>query len=75
MRSGDFVWEFASGGAVPEGAVVCGQTAEGEALYIGRCLYQGTQTPGKVHPSHSCLYIPFAGEEVQINDYEVLCVK
>lgn len=75
MRSGDFVWEFASNGAVPEGAVLCGQTAEGEALYIGRCLYQGTQTPGKVHPSHNCLYIPFDGAEVQITDYEVLCIK
>lgn len=52
-----------------------GQTAEGEALYIGRCLYQGTQTPGKVHPSHNCLYIPFDGAEVQITDYEVLCIK
>lgn len=43
LRQGDFVWEFCSNGAVPEGAVVCGQTADGEALYIGRCLYQGNQ--------------------------------
>jgi hypothetical protein len=53
LRSGDFVWVFATAGSVPEGAVVAGKTADGEDLYIGRCLHQGTQTPGKVHPSHA----------------------
>lgn len=52
LRSGDFVWEFATSGAVPDGAVSCGQTADGEKLYIGRALYQGTQTPGKVQVTH-----------------------
>lgn len=75
LRSGDFVWEFASAGTVPEGAVSCGQTVDGELLYIGRALYQGTQTPGKVQVSHGCLYIPFAGEEVAVTEYEVLCLK
>ncbi|KAG5667895.1 hypothetical protein PVAND_015861 [Polypedilum vanderplanki] len=75
LRAGDFVWEFCTGGAVPEGAVTCGQTADGEVLYVGRCLYSGTQTPGKVHPSHNCLYIPFEGAEISIPEYEVLCIK
>jgi hypothetical protein len=46
LRAGEFVWEFSTAGSVPEGAVVMGQTADGEQLYMGRCLYQGTQTPG-----------------------------
>lgn len=46
LRAGSFVWEFASSGNIPEGAVSCGQTADGELLYVGRCLHQGTQTPG-----------------------------
>lgn len=46
LRAGTFVWEFSSAGNIPEGAVSCGQTADGELLYVGRCLHQGTQTPG-----------------------------
>lgn len=75
LRAGSFVWEFASGGALPEGAVSCGQTADGELLYVGRALHQGTQTPGKVQVSHGCLYIPFDGAEVAVSEYEVLCLK
>lgn len=75
LRSGDFVWEFATSGTIPEGAVKCGQTSDGEPLYVGRALYQGTQTPGKIQVSHGCLYIPFNGEEVSITEYEVLCLK
>lgn len=69
------MWEFASNGAVPDGAVDIGMTQDGEKLYMGRALHGGSQAPGKVHPSHGCLYIPFAGEEVSLTDYEVLCVK
>lgn len=75
LRSGDFCWEFATSGEVPVGAVECGKTADGEALFLGRCLYRGTQTPGKLHPSHGCLYIPFNGEEVAVTEYEVLTLK
>uniref|UniRef100_A0A0K8TQR4 Uncharacterized protein n=1 Tax=Tabanus bromius TaxID=304241 RepID=A0A0K8TQR4_TABBR len=75
LRSGDFVWEFATNGHVPEGAIEIGRTADGEKLYTGRCLHAGTQTPGKLQPSHGCLYIPFNGAEVAIHEYEVLVVK
>lgn len=75
LRTGDFVWEFASNGHVPEGAIEIGRTADGETLYAGRCLHSGTQTPGKVQPSHECLYIPFNGEEISFSDYEVLVLK
>ncbi|XP_059610669.1 natterin-3 isoform X2 [Phlebotomus argentipes] len=75
LRTGDFVWEFAMNGEVPEGAVEVGQTVDGEKLYMGRCIYNGTQTPGKLQASHGCLYIPFDGEEVSVTEYEVLVIK
>lgn len=32
----------------------------------------GSLTPGKVHKSHGCLYIPFNGKETSLRSYEVL---
>uniref|UniRef100_A0A182NM71 DUF3421 domain-containing protein n=1 Tax=Anopheles dirus TaxID=7168 RepID=A0A182NM71_9DIPT len=75
LRYGAFVWEYASNGAVPETAMRVGQTVEGEPLYMGRAIHNGSQTPGKVHPSHGCCYLPFDGAEVSVTDYEVLCVR
>lgn len=75
LRSGEFVWEYAANGEIPRNAIVIGKTIDGENLYMGRCLYEGTQTPGKVQASHGCLYIPFNGEEISVTDYEVLVLK
>ncbi|CAD6208316.1 GSCOCG00003325001-RA-CDS [Cotesia congregata] len=72
LCQGEFAWEFASNGVIPEGAVVGGQTSEGEPLYVGRVLHNGAQTVGKIQPSHGCLYIPFDGEELSFRDYEIL---
>ncbi|XP_076174172.1 natterin-3 [Ptiloglossa arizonensis] len=72
---GEFAWEFASNGSVPSDAIVAGQTSDGEPLYIGRVLHNGSQTVGKVQPSHGCLYIPFDGEELSFKDYEVLVLN
>lgn len=60
---------------MPEGAVEMGCTADGEKLYMGRAIHGGSQTPGKIQCSHGCLYIPFAGAEVCMTDYEVLVHK
>ncbi|XP_026841400.1 uncharacterized protein LOC6590718 isoform X1 [Drosophila persimilis] len=65
-------WVPDSFGNVPPNSIVCGRTTEGENLYIGRGYHSGSLTPGKVHPSHRCLYIPFGGEEVRLDAYEVL---
>ncbi|EZA57286.1 hypothetical protein DMN91_003147 [Ooceraea biroi] len=72
LCQGEFAWEFCRDGEVPEDAVIAGQTADGEPLYVGRVLHSGSQTIGKVQPSHGCLYIPFDGEELSFKDYEVL---
>nr|XP_018914912.1 PREDICTED: uncharacterized protein LOC109042558 [Bemisia tabaci] len=65
-------WQIASRGAVPPHAIPVGQTPEGEQLYIGRTFHDGSMTPGKIHPSHGVLYIPYGGEEVSKEEYEVM---
>jgi Protein of unknown function (DUF3421) len=66
-----FSWIPASHGNVVDRAVSTG-SENGEALYVGRALFEGSMTIGKVHPSHGCIYIPFNGVEVRLADYEVL---
>ena len=65
-------WVPTAHGSLPPGAVVAGNSSSGEPLYVGRTFYQGSMTPGKVHPSHGSLYIPFGGAEVPFKSYEVL---
>ncbi|XP_003703042.1 natterin-3 [Megachile rotundata] len=74
LCQGEFAWEFCSNGSVPSDAVVGGQTCDGERLYVGRVLHNGSQTVGKIQPSHGCLYIPYDGEELSFKDYEVLVI-
>ncbi|KAL5273901.1 hypothetical protein ACFFRR_000579 [Megaselia abdita] len=66
-------WVSGGNGYVPPNAIEAGNTSDGEPLYIGRGHYHGSLTPGKVHPSHGCLYIPYGGAEHRLSDYEVLC--
>lgn len=64
-------WIPTSGDAIPGSAVPGGETEEGEPLFIGRANHEGTITVGKVQPSHGCVYIPYGGEELRYNEYEV----
>lgn len=66
------MWVPTSGENIPPNAVPGGQTEEGETLFVGRVNHEGTVTIGKVQPSHKCLYIPFAGQEVPFPDFEIL---
>ncbi|XP_004930634.1 uncharacterized protein LOC114246481 [Bombyx mandarina] len=66
-------WLESRDGVIPPNAVMGGNTAAGEPLYIGRAREQGSLTPGKVHPSHKVLYISFAGQELPHKVYEILC--
>ncbi|XP_060654649.1 uncharacterized protein LOC132790206 [Drosophila nasuta] len=65
-------WHPAKGGKVHPGALRAGQTSGGEPLYVGRAYFAGSLTPGKVHPSHGCLYISYGGAEKRLEEYEVL---
>lgn len=57
---------------MPPSAVVGGKTATGETLYVGRAKHGGLTIPGKVHPSHRCLYYPCDWKEHSKTTYEVL---
>lgn len=67
-----FKWVKEGNGVVPRNAVEGGRTRTGELLYIGRVQHKGSLTPGKIHPGHQCLYIPFGGQELNFKSYEVL---
>ncbi|XP_005180313.2 uncharacterized protein LOC101888348 isoform X2 [Musca domestica] len=58
-------------GSMPPNAVIGGQTAEGEPLYIGRAQHGGTTTVGKVQLSHGSCYIPYNGEEMGFKEFEI----
>ncbi|XP_014232708.1 C3 and PZP-like alpha-2-macroglobulin domain-containing protein 8 isoform X1 [Trichogramma pretiosum] len=66
------IWVPASADNIPPNAVPCGHTEEGEPLFSGRVNHEGTLTPGKVQPSHGVLYIPFGGQEVSFQEFEIL---
>lgn len=72
LCGGNTSWVHSGHGSIPHNAVRGGQTSSGEPLYIGRTHHQGSLTPGKVHPSHGSLYIPFGGSEVPFKSYEIL---
>ncbi|KAF2904887.1 hypothetical protein ILUMI_01289, partial [Ignelater luminosus] len=65
-------WVACSGGNIPPNALAAGQTEDGEPLYVGRVIHEGTLTIGKVQQSHGCCYIPFGGQELNYQDYEIL---
>lgn len=69
---GHVEWVSSGHGDVPPNAVHGGHTSSGEPLFIGRANFAGSLTPGKVHPSHGSLYIPFGGREEIVKEYEIL---
>ena len=69
-------WSPSSNGQVPPGAIQGGFTSTDEILYIGRTLHKGVLIPGKVHPSHKCLYVTCGGKERAYKaGYEILVAK
>lgn len=75
VPDGMYVWRSEANGEVPYRAMEVGHTVVGDVLYLGRGRHQGAVIPGKVHPSHNCLYIPFGGREIALRQYEVLCYR
>jgi hypothetical protein len=63
----NFAWTSTSGGRIPADALVAGETATKENLYVGRVVHDGTLTIGKVRrlsrghrvpsPQPSCLKV------------------
>lgn len=72
MCGGNVAWIQSGHGSILPNAVPGGVTSAGETLYIGRGWHAGALTPGKIHPSHGSLYIPYGGGEVALRSYEIL---
>lgn len=72
LINSNYQWAPSSNGQVPHNAILGGRTSTGEQLYVGRATHCGVMTPGKVHPSHGCIYIPFSWKEHRYTNYEVL---
>lgn len=72
LCNGNTQWVHSGHGQVLPNAVPGGRTSSGETLYIGRAWHAGALTPGKIHPSHGNLYIPYNGGEVAVGTYEIL---
>ncbi|KAF6210032.1 hypothetical protein GE061_015787 [Apolygus lucorum] len=72
LVSRHIAWQPSRDGEIPSDAIRIGQSSDGEPLYAGRVMHEGTFTPGKVHPSHKCLYIPYGGEEIRFTEYEIM---
>ena len=64
------VWEAASGGVLPPGAVVGGHEANGAPLYVCRTAYNGGVHPGKT--VGAACNIGWGGKEISRTTYDVL---
>lgn len=72
FSDGEPIWEPASNGRVPDGAVVCGFEPSGEPLYVARVAYAGGLHPGKVRLGLGGAHIGYDGQEIMVPNYEVL---
>ncbi|KAH9372031.1 hypothetical protein HPB48_000851 [Haemaphysalis longicornis] len=68
----NYSWIRMGGCVMPRNAIPSGRSACGELIYIGRHVHKGEMTPGKIIPSHRCIYIPYLGKEVRYRDFEIL---
>lgn len=69
------LWVACSGADVPGQALQGGSSEDGEPLFIGRANHEGTITVGKVQQSHGVCYVPYGGQEVAFNDYEIFITQ
>lgn len=71
-NASDASWVASTGGELPPNAFPCGNSEDGETLYVGRASHEGSLTIGKVQASHNVCYIPFDGVELPKEEFEVL---
>ncbi|TMW40209.1 hypothetical protein DOY81_014711, partial [Sarcophaga bullata] len=69
----NYSWQPCFGANIPPNAIRAGENSgTGEPLFIGRGHHENSLVVGKIQPSHACLYIPFAGQEIKLEKYEIL---
>lgn len=66
------IWQSASNGFVPPGAIVAGREQDGNKLYVCRANLNGGVHSGKVRKAFRACNIGWGGKEMKINPYEVL---
>lgn len=71
---GNGTWVHGAGTNIPPNAVPAGETETGEPLFVGKAKHEGTETIGKVQPSHGVCYISYAGQELAFEEFEVLVI-
>ena len=64
-------WVQSSQGQYVPGAVM-GGSYNNNIIYVGRVYHEGDLLPGKVNCQYHNIYVPYAGQEVWRNSYEVL---
>ena len=62
----------ASNGHIPTGALQGGYNEDNDPLYIGRARHEDSFAVGKINSEHGCCYIPYGGEEIAKEDYQVI---
>jgi Protein of unknown function (DUF3421) len=72
--SSGFNWVAARDGNVPQNAFPAGHSEQGETIFIGRVLHEGSLVVGKVQPSHGVCYISYENKELNFHKYEVFVV-
>ncbi|KAJ9067233.1 hypothetical protein DSO57_1001348 [Entomophthora muscae] len=67
-----FRWVYASGGDIPENAIVGGCEDDGTPLFVARHSYGGSLVIGKAAPHLNGMNFGFGGDEHHTHEYEVL---
>ncbi|XP_066259122.1 uncharacterized protein [Euwallacea similis] len=60
-------------GHVPSTALLGGNDIDGSPIYVGRAFHEGDWIPAKVIPSKHIAYVPYGGNEVGVEKFQVLC--
>jgi hypothetical protein len=66
-----FEWMPASNGFIHPHSVSTG-TVNGEEVFIGRAVFNGSKMVGRVQESEKCIFLPFDGKEYTLPHYELL---
>lgn len=68
------VWiPWGTSASLPEGAIMAGIDIDGTGIYIGKAAHEGDLLPAKVIPEREVAYVSYGGEEVAVNEFDVLC--
>ena len=68
-------WVAAQNGDLPEGAILAGEEANGQPLYVAKASVANDVLIGKLKPSNGVAYVPHDGKELVVTSYEVLVIS